>query len=138
MAIAFVEKKAKIPSESSWPSGRTTDMSSAEDVSGIFTKTHPKAKLYYYYYNTNAIQKGGEEQWLLIHPKATGIEMERSGNGRSSKILSMGFGISAILILGASWTASPMVISSKVYAEKNNSASGNMASHKPAGHVFIA
>ena len=136
MANAFVEKKAKIPSESSWPSGRTTDMSSAEDVSGIFIKTRLKAKLYYC--NINAIRKGGEKQWLLIHPKATGIEMERSGNGRSSKILSMGFGINAILILGASWTARPMVISSKVYAEKNNSASVNMVSHKLAGHVFIA
>ena len=67
------------------------------------------------------------KQWLLTHPQATGTEMEPSENGRSSKILSIRFGTSEILILDVSWTASLTAASSKAYVEKNNLPQENTA-----------
>ena len=67
------------------------------------------------------------KKWLLTHQQATGTEMEPSENGRSSKILSIRFGTSEILILDVSWTASLTAASSKAYVEKNNLPQENTA-----------
>ena len=101
-------------------------MNSVEDVSGTSTKTHLKAKLCYY--SQTKMPFGKEvKKWLLTHPQATGTEMEPSENGRSSKILSIRFGTSEILILDVSWTASLTAASSKAYVEKNNLPQENTA-----------